>query len=54
MFISWSFANLVRCAFNRIVKLIGKPQWAHDTDVMPHPVMIIFAIFMSVRFAYLD
>jgi hypothetical protein len=53
MFIFYSFGLIVRWSYNRLVRLAGKPQWAQERDNLPHPLMVILACFMAVRFAYL-
>jgi adenine/guanine/hypoxanthine permease len=56
-FISWSFLQIVRWGYEYIVhKVVKKPAYAlpAGTDcTFPHPLMIVFSIFMVFRYRYL-
>lgn len=56
-FIFFSWMRILRYLVVEIlVKRLNRPEWAPEHGVetdLPHPLMILMAIFMSIRFAYL-
>jgi len=55
-FIFYSFMKVVRfCSQQAALKL--RPAWAFEESLdckLPHPLMIVLACFMAIRFAYLE
>jgi AGZA family xanthine/uracil permease-like MFS transporter len=55
-FISWSFLQIVRWAWQFFAKKVNRPAWGLPEGTncdFPHPLMVIFSIFMVLRFRYL-